>query len=53
MGSSKTHGLKNKQDFNLKGSDLFRALYRYFMLQNALLFVYLYLNSEYYLSLIS
>jgi hypothetical protein len=51
--SSKTHGLKNKQDFNLNGSDLFGALYRYFMLQTALLFVYLCLISEYYLCLIA
>ncbi|AMJ72522.1 hypothetical protein AW879_22320 [Enterobacter cloacae] len=53
MGSVKTHGSKNKQNFNLNGSDLFGALYRYFMLQTALLFVYLCLISEYYLSLIA
>jgi len=53
MGSVKTHGSKNKQNFNLNGSDLFGALYRYFMLQTALLFVYLFLISEYYLSLIA
>jgi len=53
MRSSKTHGSKNKQDFNLKGSELFGALYRYFMLPTALLFVYLCLISEYYLCLIA
>jgi len=53
MCSLKTHGSKNKQDFYLKGSDLFGALYRYFMLPTALLFVYLCQNSEYYLCLIA
>jgi len=53
LRSLKTQGLKNKQNFNLKGSVLFGALYRYFMLQLALLFVYLCLISEYYLCLIA
>jgi len=53
MGSLKTHGSKNKPNFNLKGSDLFGALYRYFMLLTALLVVYLRLISEYYLCLIA
>jgi len=52
-GSLKTHGSKNKQNFNLNGSELFGALYRYFMLQTAILFVYLCLVSEYYLCLIA
>jgi len=53
LRSLKTQGSKNKQNFNLKGSVLFGALYRYFMLQLALLFVYLCLISEYYLCLIA
>ncbi|ASV57331.1 hypothetical protein LJPFL01_3968 [Lelliottia jeotgali] len=53
MCSVKMHGSKIKQNFNLKGSVLFGALYRYFMLQTALLFVYLCLISEYYLCLIA
>jgi len=53
LGSLKTHGSKNTQNFNLMGSDLFGALYRYFMLQTALLVVYLCLISEYDLCLIA
>jgi len=53
MYSQKTQGSKNKQNINLKGSVLFRSLYRYFMLQTLLLVVYLCLISEYYLCLIT
>jgi hypothetical protein len=38
-GSAMRHGSKNKQNFNLKGSDLFGSLYPYFMLKTALFFV--------------
>jgi hypothetical protein len=53
QGRAIHHGSKNKQNFNLNGSELFGALYRYFMLQTAILFVYLCLVSEYYLCLIA
>ncbi|PLO60692.1 DUF4753 domain-containing protein [Klebsiella pneumoniae] len=46
------HGSKNKQNFNLMCSVLFRLMYRYFMLQDGLFFVYLHQNTEYYLCLI-
>ncbi|OWP40800.1 DUF4753 domain-containing protein [Klebsiella aerogenes] len=47
------HGSKNKQNFNLICSVLFRLICRYFMLQTGLFFVYLRLKPEYYLFLIT
>ncbi|EGE62786.1 DUF4753 domain-containing protein [Escherichia coli] len=44
--------MKNVQHNPLNGSELFRPLYRYFMLTTALFSVYLSINSEYYLFLI-
>jgi hypothetical protein len=51
-GSAIRHGSKNKQNFNLMCSVLFRLMYRYFMLQWTF-FVYLQQNTEYYLCLIA
>ncbi|EYD81956.1 hypothetical protein EATG_03673 [Escherichia coli H605] len=44
--------MKIVQHNPLNGSELFRPLYRYFMLTTALFSVYLSINSEYYLFLI-
>ncbi|MBN1004967.1 hypothetical protein JTL34_36835, partial [Pseudomonas aeruginosa] len=52
QGSAIRHGSKHKQNFNLMCSVLFRLMYRYFMLQDGLFFVYLHQNTEYYLCLI-
>ncbi|MDP1001562.1 hypothetical protein, partial [Klebsiella pneumoniae] len=52
QGSAIRHGSKNKHNFNLMCSVLFRLMYRYFLLQVGLFFVYLHKKTEYYLLLI-